>query len=44
MAAQKQGTPVIDIRPRGEWEAGHVPDSVNVEYLRLISGAALASP
>jgi len=44
VAAQKQGTPVIDIRPRGEWESGHVPDSVNVEYLRLISGAALTSP
>ena len=25
IAAQNQGTPVIDIRPRAEWEAGHVP-------------------
>jgi hypothetical protein len=41
VAAQNQGTPVIDIRPRGEWEAGHVPGSVNVEYLRLISGEGL---
>ena len=43
VAAQNQGTPVIDIRPRGEWEAGHVPGSVNIEYLRLISGASLTS-
>ena len=41
VAAQNQGAPVIDIRPRGEWEAGHVPGSVNVEYLRLISGEGL---
>lgn len=41
VAAQKQGVPVIDIRPVGEWERAHVPGAVNVEFMRLISGAPL---
>ena len=36
--AQKRGVPVIDIRPAGEHASGRIPDSVNVEFFRLING------
>ena len=39
---QEKGTPVIDIRPKSEFEAGFIPGSVNVEFYRLITGGVLA--
>ena len=37
-SAQKRGTIVLDIRPRGEYNQARIPNSVNVEFYRLISG------
>ncbi|KAK9829425.1 hypothetical protein WJX72_005776 [[Myrmecia] bisecta] len=36
--AQEAGTPVIDIRPQPEYEAAHVPGSLNVPLYRPITG------
>lgn len=29
---------IVDVRPAGEYAAGHIPGSVNVEFYRLIEG------
>ena len=36
--AQKDGVPVIDIRPPPEFDAGHIEGSINVPLYRLITG------
>lgn len=40
---KEKGAIVVDIRPRGEYEAGHVKGSVNVSLFRLITGEFLFS-
>lgn len=36
--ASKNRVIVVDIRPKGEYEKSHIPESVNVEFFRLIEG------
>ena len=36
---KEKGAIIVDIRPTGEYEAGHLKDSVNVSLFRLITGA-----
>lgn len=36
--AKEKGAIIIDIRPSGEYEEGHVEDSLNVALYRLITG------
>eukprot|EP00889_Picochlorum_renovo_P001343 jgi/Picre1/28373/NNA_003778.t1 len=36
--AKKRNVVVVDIRPKGEYDKGHVPGSVNVEFFQLIQG------
>lgn len=35
---RKRNVVVVDIRPKGEYDKGHVPGSVNVEFFQLIQG------
>ena len=35
---KEKGAIVVDIRPTGEFESGHIKDSVNVSLFRLITG------
>ena len=36
--AKEKGATIIDIRPAGEYESGHIKDSVNVSLFQLITG------
>ena len=35
---KEKGAIIVDIRPKGEYEAGHIKDAVNVSLFRLITG------
>lgn len=36
--AQNRGIPVVDIRPKGDFEKARVPGATNVQFYQLISG------
>ncbi|CAD7700475.1 unnamed protein product [Ostreobium quekettii] len=38
LASQAKGIPVLDVRPKNEYEKGHIPDSVNIPLYDLITG------
>lgn len=38
---KEKGAIVVDIRPIGEYDTGHIKDSVNVSLFRLITGILL---
>ena len=41
--AQQDGTPVVDIRPQGDFQQAHIKGSKNVALFRLITGMSPSS-